>query len=96
MASMQDEMGGVAAGYATTGSPLHNGLHEDETVRRLAESTHASIDRIAAALESRTDALLTAKDAWLDSARETVREHPLAAVGVAALAGILIARLLRD
>jgi ElaB/YqjD/DUF883 family membrane-anchored ribosome-binding protein len=36
------------------------------------------------------------REVWADSARERVREHPLATVGVALAAGYLLARILRS
>jgi len=38
----------------------------------------------------------SSRDEWMDSARQQVRDHPFAAVGIGLAAGFLIARLLRD
>jgi ElaB/YqjD/DUF883 family membrane-anchored ribosome-binding protein len=36
------------------------------------------------------------KDNWVEGAREYVREHPIAALGMAAAAGYVLSRLMRS
>jgi hypothetical protein len=40
--------------------------------------------------------LSSSRDVWAESARERVREHPLATVGAALALGYLLARILRS
>ena len=85
--------------------------HADDLIGRLALSAHETIDRLAEsaaphvnrlqeslsgdALHQRADDMRELRDEWAESLRDTVRENPLAAVGVAVAVGILIARLSR-
>jgi len=83
--------------------------HADDLIGRIAQSAHETIDRLAEsaaphvnrlqeslsgdALHQRADEMRDLRDEWTESLRMTVRENPLAAVGVALAVGILIARL---
>lgn len=58
---------------------------------QLDESLSAAKDT----LHVKTDQLRELRDDWVDSARTTVRNHPLAAVAAAATLGLLIARITR-
>ena len=80
------------------------------TVDQVAQGAHDTVDRIAAkaapaidrARSAATDLETTAyakyddlvNAEWLESARDEVRARPLAAVGIALAAGLLISRLL--
>jgi ElaB/YqjD/DUF883 family membrane-anchored ribosome-binding protein len=73
-----------------------------ETIDRLAESATPHVSRwqegISGAGESlqlRADQVREMSDEWAESLRTTVRENPLAAVGVALAVGVLVARLSR-
>jgi ElaB/YqjD/DUF883 family membrane-anchored ribosome-binding protein len=83
----------------------------DDLIGRIAQSAHETIDRLAEtaaphvnrlqeslsgeALHQRADDAREWRDEWTESLRCTVRENPLAAVGVALAVGLLIARLSR-
>ena len=58
---------------------------------QLDESFSAAKDT----LHVKTEQLRELRDDWVDSARTTVRKHPLAAVTAAATLGLLIARITR-
>ena len=47
-------------------------------------------------VSDRMQDLQSSREVWVDSARERVREHPLATLGVALAAGYLLARILRS
>ena len=80
------------------------------TVDHVAQGAHDTVDRIAAkagpaldrARSAASDVEATAyakyddfiNGEWVESAREEVRAHPLAAVGIALAAGLLLSRLL--
>jgi ElaB/YqjD/DUF883 family membrane-anchored ribosome-binding protein len=86
-------------------------LHADDLIGRIAQSAHETIDRLAEsaaphvnrlqeslsgdALHQRADDVREWRDEWTESLRCTVRDNPLAAVGVALAVGLLIARLSR-
>ena len=83
----------------------------DDLIGRIAQTAHDTIDRLAEsaaphvnrlqenlsgdALHQRADEMRELGDEWVESVRSTVRENPLAAVGVAVAVGLLIARLSR-
>jgi len=67
-------------------------------VGRAARLAHEAIDSLAnkagaaaGKVQGSKASLGEAKNEWLDSAREAIREKPFAAIGLAALAGVLIA-----
>jgi len=71
-------------------------------IDRLATGAHDALDRAAAAatstaqqLGARGDELLATRDAWLESTRGYVRQHPFAALGAAFAVGFLLSRLTR-
>ena len=86
-------------------------LHADDLIGRIAQSAHETIDRLAESaaphvnrlqeslsgdvLHQRADDMREWRDEWTESLRCTVRDNPLAAVGVALAVGVLIARLSR-
>ena len=75
------------------------GAHE--VVDRLANTAGPAVERlrstVSGAIESAQNtahgAAMTG-DAWLESGRASVREHPMTALAVAAAAGCLLGRLL--
>lgn len=83
----------------------------EDLIGRIAQSAHETIDRLAEtaaphvnrlqetlsgdALHQRADDVRELRDEWTESLRCTVRDNPLAAIGVAVAVGILIARLSR-
>lgn len=73
-----------------------------ETIDRLAESAAPHVNRLGEglagageSLQARADRAREMGDEWVESLRDSVRENPLAAVGVALAVGVLIARLSR-
>lgn len=74
------------------------GAHE--TVDRLAAKAAPAIDRARTAasdaqatLYTKYDDFMAMEEEWAESARDQIRAHPLAIVGVALLAGLLIGKL---
>lgn len=79
---------------------LMQGAHQ--AVDRLATKASPAIDQVRSAathageaVGARLDELGEIQDQWMDSMRDQVRAHPLAVVGVAVLAGLLIGRITR-
>ena len=80
------------------------------TVDHVSQSAHDTVDRIAAKAGPALDSVRSAASdiqataatkyddfinaEWVESAREEVRARPLAAVGIALAAGLLLSRLL--
>jgi ElaB/YqjD/DUF883 family membrane-anchored ribosome-binding protein len=70
-------------------------------IDRLSSGAHQAVDRAAGAaavaaerLGARSRELRAARDEWVDVTRGYVREHPIAALGVALAAGYLLSRML--
>ena len=66
---------------------LRNTAHE--TVERAASVASSAADRLGA----RSGEWMAAKNEWMATTRGYVRDHPLAALGVALAAGHLLSRL---
>jgi ElaB/YqjD/DUF883 family membrane-anchored ribosome-binding protein len=76
------------------------GAHD--TVDRLAAKATPMLDRARSAASDAQDTLyakyddfIAMEEEWAESARDQIRAHPLAVVGIALLAGLLIGRLSR-
>jgi len=76
------------------------GAHD--TVDRLAAKAGPVLDRARTAasdaqatLYTKYDDFMAMEEEWAESARDQIRAHPLAIVGVAVLAGLLIGKLSR-
>ncbi len=72
------------------------GIHE--TVERVAAKAAAMVDGVAdTPVDSQSPRLAKFDDLinseWAEAARSEVREHPLAVVGIALIAGLVIGRL---
>ena len=72
-------------------------------VERASESAHQYVDRAASVASNAADRLgekadewMEMKDTWVEGAREYVREHPVAALGIAAAAGYILSMLMRS
>jgi len=72
-------------------------------VDRVSESAHQYVDRAASVASNAADRVaekadewLEMKDDWVEGARDYVREHPIAALGIAAAAGYLLSILMRS
>ncbi|MGQ0545889.1 MAG: DUF883 family protein [Betaproteobacteria bacterium] len=73
-----------------------------QNVDRLAQSAHDTVDRAAQTVSSvadrvgeKVDELYSLQEDWVEAGREYVREHPVAAIGMALAAGYLLAMLMR-
>ena len=84
----------------TTVDRVAQGAHD--TVDRLAAKATPMIDRARSAASEAQDTLyakyddfMAMEEEWAESARDQIRAHPLAVVGIALLAGLLIGRLSR-
>ena len=72
-------------------------------LERASSSAHEAVDRVAQTASAyaerfgeQAEALLEMKDNWVEGAREYVREHPIAALGMAAAAGYVLHMLTRS
>ena len=72
-------------------------------VDRAADTAGSAVGRVRdgvtdtlGALGDKVQELASSRDDWVDSCRQSVRDHPLSAVGLGLAAGYLIARLLRS
>ena len=82
----------------------------DKSIDTYSKTAHQAVDRAAEAAErvagrlgERVDALsekgeelLEMKDNWIEGAREYVREHPFAALGIAVAAGYIFSMMMRS
>ena len=78
------------------------GLSRDRMMDRVVQGAHEAVDRLAQratpaidALSGQADHWTEVQDEWVESARNTVRDHPLAALGAAVVFGMVVARLAR-
>jgi ElaB/YqjD/DUF883 family membrane-anchored ribosome-binding protein len=79
---------------------MTQGAHQ--TVDRLAERAAPAMDRMQQAAEragdmmgEKFDEFSTMQEEWMESMREQVRTRPLAVLGVAVLAGLVLGRMMR-
>ena len=63
-----------------------------EAVDRVAQTASAYAERFG----EKAEELLEMKDDWVEGAREYVREHPVAALGIAVAAGYILSMLMRS
>jgi len=61
-----------------------------QAVNRASEVAHQTADRLSA----RGEEWMSSGNEWMESTRVYVREHPVAAVGMAIAAGYLLSRIL--
>ncbi|MBL0420008.1 hypothetical protein JI739_06575 [Ramlibacter sp. AW1] len=80
--SSSAQMGGTASGDSSEG-----------TVRRMAQRAHEAVDRLEQTLGSGSERVMGMQQEYGDYAREQVRDNPLAALGVAFLAGVIFGKL---
>ncbi|MFT3859554.1 MAG: hypothetical protein QM742_19315 [Aquabacterium sp.] len=97
------------APQTSTATDLTSGMRDtvDRATQSAHEAIDRMASKAGPALEQLQSAASTAaqtiqdkavsfgemEEAWLESARKTVREHPLAAIAVAVAAGMVISRL---
>lgn len=88
----------------TTTSGTTTGMTEkaSQSIDRLSSTAHTAVDRVAQAASSSAQRLsekgsewMETGDQWLNTTRATVREHPIAALGVAFGIGYLLSKLSR-
>jgi ElaB/YqjD/DUF883 family membrane-anchored ribosome-binding protein len=72
-------------------------------IDRLSEGAHRVVDEaanragaIADRFGEKADELMEMKEDWLDAGRDYVREHPVAALGIAVAAGYLLSMVMRS
>lgn len=72
-------------------------------VERASSSAHEAIDQVSKTASAyaerfgeKAEEWLEMKDNWVEGAREYVREHPIAALGIAAAAGYVLSMLMRS
>jgi ElaB/YqjD/DUF883 family membrane-anchored ribosome-binding protein len=74
-----------------------------DQIQRASSTAHDTVDRVAQTASAyaerfgeQAEALLEMKDNWVEGAREYVREHPVAALGIAVAAGYILSMLMRS
>jgi ElaB/YqjD/DUF883 family membrane-anchored ribosome-binding protein len=77
-------------------------MEKQQQVDRLSQTAHDTVDRAAQAVSSVTDRvsekydeLYAMQEDWVEAGREYVKEHPVAAIGMALAAGYLLSMLMR-
>jgi ElaB/YqjD/DUF883 family membrane-anchored ribosome-binding protein len=68
----------------------------DEQIERASSTAHETVDRVAQAASHYAEEWLEMKDNWVEGAREYVREHPVAALGMAVAAGYILSMIMRS
>lgn len=73
-----------------------------QNVDRISQAAHDTVERATQAASSvadrfgeKYDELYAMQEDWMESGREYVREHPVAAIGMALAAGYLLSMLMR-
>ena len=74
----------------------------EQGIERVSGGAHEAVDRVASVAKTAANRMgeineqwADAKDEWIDTTRGYVREHPLAALGIAVSVGYLLSRLSR-
>jgi ElaB/YqjD/DUF883 family membrane-anchored ribosome-binding protein len=60
-------------------------------IERASDGAHRVVDQLG----ERADELMEMRDDWLDATRSYVRDHPVAALGIALAAGYVLSALMR-
>ena len=71
----------------------------DKTIDRASSTAHDAIETASQYAErfgEKAEEWLELKDNWVEGAREYVREHPVAALGIAVAAGYVLSMLMRS
>lgn len=75
----------------------------EQNVERASSSAHEAVDRIAQSASAyaerfgeKAEEWLEMKDNWVEGARDYVREHPVAALGIAVAAGYILSMIMRS
>lgn len=82
---------GVSGSMSGSGAAMADNAHG--AVQRMAQKAHEAVDRLEQTLGSGSERMMDWQQEYGDMAREQVRSNPLAAVGVAFVAGILFNKL---
>ena len=69
-----------------------NTTSTQKQIERIGEGAQEAIERFG----EKAEEWLEMKDTWVEGAREYVREHPIAALGMAAAAGYILSMLMRS
>jgi ElaB/YqjD/DUF883 family membrane-anchored ribosome-binding protein len=79
-----------------------NQRNMDRNIERVSQGAHQAVDRAASAAASMASRVgekgeewMEMKDNWVEGARDYVREHPIAALGIAVAAGYLFSMISR-
>ncbi|MDQ5848510.1 MAG: DUF883 domain-containing protein [Pseudomonadota bacterium] len=74
-----------------------------QRIDTLSQSAHQAVDRASSAASQmaqrfgeKGEELLALQENWVEGAREYVREHPIAALGIAVAAGYLLHLITRS
>ena len=83
--------------------PTSSRGNAEKGIDRLSSTAHETVDRVtqtaaayAERFGERAEEFLEMKDNWVEGAREYVREHPVAALGIAVAAGYVLSMLMRS
>ena len=71
----------------------------DKTIERASSTAHDAIETASQYAErfgEKAEEWLELKDNWVEGARAYVREHPVAALGIAVAAGYVLSMLMRS
>jgi ElaB/YqjD/DUF883 family membrane-anchored ribosome-binding protein len=75
----------------------------EQGIERASSTAHDAVDRVAETAShyaerfgEKAEEWLEMKDNWVEGAREYVREHPVAALGIAVAAGYILSMLMRS
>ena len=81
---------------------MDNTSTQKQTIDRLSQSAHQGVDRAATAANAvaerigeKADQWVDMQETWVEGARDYVREHPFAALGIAVAAGYLFSLITR-
>lgn len=84
---------GGTSGMGPSGAAAEAAGGAHSTVSRVAQRAHEAVDRMEQALGSGGERMMDWQQEYGDMAREQVRANPLAAVGMAFLAGLIFGRV---
>jgi ElaB/YqjD/DUF883 family membrane-anchored ribosome-binding protein len=97
--SSSGSSGGYSGSSDDTLSRVKQTAHD--TVDRLADKAGPAIERMKSSMSGMSDSmhargehLAEMQEQWMESCRTTVREHPLAAIGIAVVAGMVLSKML--
>lgn len=76
---------------------------QKQQIDRLSDGVHRVVDEaanragaIADRFGEKADELMEMKEDWVEAGRDYVREHPVAALGIAVAAGYLLSMVMRS